>query len=170
MKKLSVFILSVLLLGNIAIFAQPEQGGNRIKEVLKLTPEQEKKFDDLKYEHQQGVIDIQAKIQKNRLELKKMIDDGKIDEKKVFQLTDDNTKLMGDIKHSATKHWLDVYRMLNDEQKVTWTKHFSRMIDRGAPKAGGRGMMQGRGINRHGKGIMGGRGMNNMMGPRQNMR
>ena len=118
MKKLIVFILGVLLLGHVSIFAQQDQDrprGNRIKEVLKLTPEQEKKFDDLKYEHQQGVIDIQAKIQKNRLELKKMIDDGKIDEKKIFQLTDDNTKLMGDIKHSATKHWLGVYKMLNDD-------------------------------------------------------
>ncbi len=148
MKKISVLILSVLLLSNISTFSQPgqcEPRGKHIKADLKLTPEQEKKFDDLKYQHQQGVIDIQAKIQKSRLELKKMIDDGKIDEKKIFQLTDDNSKLMGDIKYSATKYWLDVYKMLNDEQKAVWTKHLSQMTDPGVMKermkAGARKMM-----------------------------
>lgn len=164
MKKLSVLILSVLLLGNISIFSQPgldEPRGNRIKELLKLTPEQEKKFGDLKYQHQQGVIDIRTKIQKNRLELKKMIDDGKIDEKNILQLTDNNSKLQGDIKYSATKHWLDVYKMLNDDQKVIWIKHLSRMTDhgvmKGKMKAGAREMMNER-------------GMRNMNRPRCDMR
>lgn len=157
MKKLHVLILSVLLLGNFSIFSQPIQDdppsgprGNRIKELLKLTPEQEKKFDDLKYQHQQGVIDIRAKIQKNRLELKKMIDDGKIDEKKVLQLTDDNSKLQGDVKYSATKHWLDVYKILNDDQKTIFTKHLSKMTEPGMMeakvKAGVRKWMQDRGM------------------------
>ena len=157
MKKLSVLILSVLLLGNFSIFSQPTEDGlqfgprcDRLKELLKLTPEQEKKFNDLKYQHQQGVIDIHAKIQKNRLELKKMIDDGKIDEKKVLQLIDDNSKLQGDIKYSATKHWLDVYKMLNDDQKTIFTKHLSKMIEPGMMKArvkaGVGKWMQGRGM------------------------
>lgn len=162
MKKLSIFILSLLLLGNVSIFSQPDEGeprGKRIKTELKLTPEQEKKFDDSKYQHQQAVIDIRTKIQKNRLELKKMIDDGKIDEKKIFQLTDDNSKLQGDIKYSATKHWLDVYKMLNDEQKAIFAKHLSRLTDPGVMKerikAGVRGRMQQRGhgmmnLRRHG--------------------
>lgn len=138
MKKLSVFILSLLLLGNISIFSQPAQGeprGERIKNVLKLTSEQEKKFNELKIQQQQAVIDTRAKIQKNRLELKQMIDAGKIDEKNFLQITDDNIKLQGDIKYSATKHWLDVYKMLNDDQKAIWTKHLARMTDPGAMKA-----------------------------------
>jgi len=164
MKKLSVLILCMLLLGNIATFSQPDQGeprGKRIKADLKLTPEQEKKFNDLKYQQQQGVIDIQAKIQKNRLELKKMIDDGKIDDKNILQLTDDNSKLMGDIKYSATKHWLDVYKMLSDDQKEIWTKHLSQMTDPGVMKermkTGTRKMMHER-------------GMGNMNGRRRGMR
>jgi len=159
MKKLSVLILSVLLLGNFSIFSQPTEDGlqfgprcDRLKELLKLTPEQEKKFNDLKYQHQQGVIDIHAKIQKNRLELKKMIDDGKIDEKKVLQLTDDNSKLQGDIKYSATKYWLDVYKMLNDDQKAVFTKHLSKMTEPGVMKerikAGVQKLMHERGMRK----------------------
>lgn len=152
MKKLSIVILSLLLLGSSSIFSQPEPGqprGNRIKAVLKLTPDQEKKFDDLKYQQQQAAVDIRTKIQKNRLELKKMIDDGKIDEKAILKITDENSKLQGDMKYAATKHWLDVYKMLDDNQKEIYEKHLSRLTDPGVMKermkAGVRGRMQQRG-------------------------
>jgi Spy/CpxP family protein refolding chaperone len=165
MKKLSISILCLLLLGNFSIFSQPAkdgppfgQRGNRIKMALKLTPEQEKKFDDLKYQQQQSVVDIRAKIQKNRLELKKMISDGNFNEKNILQLVDDNSKLQGDIKHSATKHLLDVYKILNDEQKAIFTKFISRIGENrgamGRMKAGANQWMGRRGpgmMNRQGK-------------------
>lgn len=174
MKNVIVLLLAILILGNVSIFSQRGQGemdGNRIKAVLKLTPEQEKKFDDLKYQHQQGAIDIRAKIQKNRLELKKLINDGKIEEKKILQLTNDNSKLQGDIKLSAVKCGLDIYKILNDEQKMIWTKHISRMIDtapmKGRMKAGYQKMMNKHDMkNKMGQGLE----MDNMMCPRCGMR
>lgn len=136
MKKLFITILCVLLLANLSLTAQPMNDtppfgprGEGIKNLLKLTPDQEKKFDDMAYQRKQEVIDVHAQIQKNRLELKKMLDDNKIDEKNFIRLTDENTKLQGNLKASATKHWLDVYKMLNDEQRVIWTKHLSHMTD-----------------------------------------
>ena len=136
MKKLFIPILSIFLLANISLSAQPMKDapqfgrrGEGIKKILKLTQEQEKKFDDLVYQRKQEVIDVHAKIQKNRLELKKMLDENKIDEKKLVLLTEENTKLQGNLKSSATKHWLDVYKMLNDEQKTIWTKHLSQMTN-----------------------------------------
>ena len=173
MKKLSIIIIAMLILGNITAFSQPDMGnirGNRIKKALKLTPDQEKKFDDLKYQQQQGAIDIRAKIQKNRLELKKIMDSGTIDEKKVLQLTEENSKLQGDLKYSAVKQGLDVYKILNDDQKAVWTKFVSRMSDngmmRGKMRAGARNSMQNRGM-RNNPGMMNNRGMrNNMMAPK----
>ena len=166
MKKLSVLVIGLLLLGNLSIFAQPAksghpfaQRGNRLKIALKLTPEQEKKFDDLKYQQQQAAVDIHAKIQKNRLELKKMITDKNIDEKKILQLVEENSKLQGDIKYSATRNWLDIYKILNDDQKATFTKFLSRMTDFRAMKGRmntGMGMMGKRGagmMNMQGKGM-----------------
>lgn len=136
MKKLLVSIISLLLLSNLSMSAQPMGGappfGNRgegMKKLLKLTPEQEKKFDEFAYQRQQEAIDVRAKIQKNRLELKKMLDENKLDEKKFIQLTEENTKLQTNLKSSATKHWLDIYKMLNDDQKVIWTKHLSMMTN-----------------------------------------
>jgi Spy/CpxP family protein refolding chaperone len=139
MKKLGVLIVGLLLLGSFSIFAQPAKGGppfghrgDRIKAALKLTPEQEKKFDDLQYQQQQSAIDIKAKIQKNRLELKKLIKDGNIDENKILKLVEDNSKMQGDIKLSATRHWLDVYKILDADQKPIFAKFVSRMTEPGA--------------------------------------
>ena len=130
MKKLWFSIFSLILLTNFSLFSQqmqdeppmgPRDGG--IKMLLKLTAEQEKKFDDLVYQHKQDAIDIHAKIQKNRLELERMVKDNKIDEKKFFLLTDENSKLQGNLKNSFVKNWFEIYKMLNDEQKAIWSKH-----------------------------------------------
>ena len=136
MKKLWFSILSFILLTNLTLFAQPMQDeppmGPRhgsIKKQLKLTAEQEKKFDDFVYQHKQEAIDIHAKIQKNRLELEKMVNGNTIDEKKLFQLTDDNSTLQGNLKNSAVKSWLDIYKILNDDQKTIWSKHILQMVN-----------------------------------------
>lgn len=150
MKKLWFSILSLILLTNFSLFSQPMQGeppmGPRkdgIKKLLKLTAEQEKKFNDLSYQHKQQAVDIHAKIQKNRLELKKMVDDNKIDEKKLFQLTDENSKLQGNLKNSAVRNWLEIYKILNDEQKAVWSKHILQMVNH----QGIRERVKGRGNN-----------------------
>ncbi len=136
MKKLWFSIFSLILLTNFSLFSQqmqdeppmgPREGG--IKMLLKLTAEQEKKFDDLVYQHKQDAIDIHAKIQKNRLELERMVKDNKIDEKKLFQLTDENSKLQGNLKNSFVKNWFEIYKMLNDEQKAIWSKHILQMAN-----------------------------------------
>lgn len=135
MKKTAALFLSILLLTSFTL-AQPEQDNPRppraekgIINLLKLSPDQEKTFSDLAYKHQLQVIDLRAKIQKNRLELKKMLVDGNVDEKKIFQLSDDNSKLQGDMKYSTTKRWIETYKILNDEQKSIWTKHLLQITN-----------------------------------------
>ncbi|PKL82336.1 MAG: hypothetical protein CVV24_10620 [Ignavibacteriae bacterium HGW-Ignavibacteriae-3] len=160
MKKPGIMILTMLLLGSISIFSQPAnkgqfggQRGERLKALLKLTPEQEKKFTDLKYAQQQAAIDIKSKIQKNQLEMKKMISDGKIDEKKILQLTDENSKLQGDLKNSAVKNMLAAYNILNDEQRVIFTKHLPQIMAAGKMKGKIKSWMMNR-MNRNGRGMM----------------
>jgi len=154
MKKLCLSVLGMILLTNLAFFAQPAQNnmpmGQRhegIKTLLKLTPEQETKFNDLTYQHRQEAIDVRAKIQKNRLELEKMVNDNKIDEKKLFQLTDENSKLQGNMKNSAVKNWLEINKILNDEQKAVWGKHMLRMAGPQGMRERVKGRIQGRAKN-----------------------
>ena len=154
MKKLCLSVLGMILLTNFSLFSQPAQNGqpmgprhDGIKVLLKLTPEQETKFNDLTYQHRQEAVDVRAKIQKNRLELEKMVNDNKIDEKKLFQLTDENSKLQGNMKNSAVKNWLEIYKILNDDQKAIWSKHMLQMGGNQGMRDRVKGRMQGRGNN-----------------------
>lgn len=138
MKKYVSLILASIILLSFTLNAQSEEGGKGpgpahqpLKDLLKLTPEQEKQIKDLRYQHQKSVIDISAQIQKNRLELKNMISENNINESKIFQLTDENSKLQGDLKHSTVKHLLDVYKLLDDNQKAIFAKHFEKFDDAG---------------------------------------
>jgi len=151
MKKSIMFIIGLFLLSYLTINAQPGPGNaphgrmEGAKKMLKLTPDQEKKFDDITYLQQKEVIDVHSKIQKNRLDLKKILGDNKIDEKAILQLVDETSKLEGDIKHSATKRAIDVYNILNDDQKPVWIK----MVMRAAGQMNmmrGPGMMKGHGM------------------------
>ena len=121
------------------IFAQAQKNfergpkdfnGFRVHTMLKLTDEQSDKFNDIKYNHQISSVDIQAEIQKNQIEVKKMMADNKIDSDKLLQLTNANSELHGKIKASKTQMWIDVYNILNDDQKETWIKTFNRLGQR----------------------------------------
>lgn len=164
MKKISALLLGLFILTSFSLYAQPQMGksamGKGGKKLLKLTTEQEKQFEDITYKHQQSVIDIHSKIQKNRLELKKMITDGKVDEKAILQLVDENTKLQNEIKTSSVKRWFEINKILNDDQKATWQKMLVRIVDNGPMKAGMQNMMNKRGMKnmqKHGMGNMQGR-------------
>lgn len=122
-------ILVIVLLTLISISAQPGLGNGMqgLKHgpiaKLNLTPEQEKQFMDINLEHQEKMIDVKAQIEKNQVDMKKVMAEKNIDEKKLFDLTDANSKLQAQMKNFAVKKWLDIYKILDDEQKVTWKKH-----------------------------------------------
>ncbi len=157
MKKVVGVTLVLFLIAAVSLSAQPMRGKagmfhKNIKEKLKLTPDQEKQFDDITYKQQQAAIDIRAKIQKNRLDLKKMISDKALDEGKILQITDDNSKLQAELKRGFIKHWLDIYKILNDDQKDIFMKGLAKMIDGGMMR-GRMGMGMKPGMMGHGKGM-----------------
>ncbi|MCX7797339.1 MAG: Spy/CpxP family protein refolding chaperone [Melioribacter sp.] len=97
----------------------------RLIDKLKLTPEQQKQFNELRNEHQKKMIDLRAQLQKNQLDIKNMLLQNKIDEKKLMDLVQSNNKLITEMRTSAINNWLAIYKILNDEQKELWTKHFN---------------------------------------------
>jgi Spy/CpxP family protein refolding chaperone len=144
MKKVFCLILTALLFTSVLSIAQPKKDKDgmfrqkNIKTLLKLTAEQEKQFDDITYKQQQAAIDIRAKIEKNRLDLRKMYMDKNIDESKILQLTDNNSSLQADLKRGAVKRWLDIYKILNDDQKQILLNKLDRPRD-GKMMKGGKG-------------------------------
>jgi hypothetical protein len=128
MKKIIVFVCMALIFPNILLLANNRQ--NREKKVaymLKLTDEQQKKFEDITAQFKKNMLDIRATIQKNRIDLKKMVAGETVDEKLLVQLTDENSKLQGEMKSIAVKRWLEINKILDKDQKETWAKMLGRV-------------------------------------------
>lgn len=138
MKKFAVLLIALFALTSFGFTFfpngdnDPDEFGPKFKviEDLKLTDEQQTKFNDIRYAHQKQMIDVRAEIQKNRLEVKKMMDDNNINSDKLLKLTDANNNLRSKIHTSKINMWLDVYKVLNKEQQEIWTKHFANMGER----------------------------------------
>ncbi|MCP5063960.1 MAG: hypothetical protein GY936_16075 [Ignavibacteriae bacterium] len=102
--------------------------GEQIVKLLKLTDTQLVKFNELRFAHQANIIDIEAKIEKHRLAVQKMmVTTGKVNEAKLLEVTGDISGFRGQLFELRTKNWLTVYKMLNDDQKVIWKDNFQRM-------------------------------------------
>ena len=155
MKQLISLVTAILLIVGSSLIAQPYNGnghgmkmgmkkgngatvgyqnGNRfdrMQALLNLTDDQKAKISDLRFEHEQMAIETRSEIQKNRLVVRKMMTDNKIDNDKLLKITKENNELQGKIKLSRTTMWLDVYTMLDDTQKENWTKTFGQFSQNG---------------------------------------
>lgn len=131
MKRIfKLFIaLSVLLISQNT-FAQKERMFKNdmfgIKK-LNLTDEQKKKFDQIQFTHEEKRIDLRAKLNKNRLEIKKMFNSENFNENDFVNLTQNGEKLRNEQSQLRTQMWLDVYRILDKGQKNEWKAHFAEM-------------------------------------------
>lgn len=152
MKRAFYLVVIALLAFGTSLIAQPQNGrGNgmgmgpddrigggfgmkapfeRMEDNLKLTDDQVAKMSDLRFKHENLVIDTKNEIQKNKLVIRKMMTDNKIDQKELLKLTSKNSELQAKIKLSKTTMWLDVYNLLDDTQKEQWTKTFPMFLHR----------------------------------------
>ena len=135
MKRL-ITLIAIFVFTVNCISAQPKgkdfpmmEKGRRIIKQLKLTTDQQKQFENIKADNEKFIIDTHAKIQKNRIDLKTMLDQNQIDDQKILQLVDESSKLQSDIKNSVAKRLLAVYKILDDKQKEIWVKAISGMLN-----------------------------------------
>ncbi len=154
MKKIIILLATALLILGSSINAQPmgKPNGRRVQKagfqsnkmmmgggpmqmnrmermatILKLSDDQKTKVSDIKFKHDNIVLDAKNGIAKNRLVIRKMMTDNKIDESKLLSLTSANTKMRSKISESKIQMWLSVYKILDDTQKTEWTKIFGEM-------------------------------------------
>ncbi|MFA8343093.1 MAG: Spy/CpxP family protein refolding chaperone [Rhodothermaceae bacterium] len=94
---------------------------------MKLSDDQLKKIQTLRIEHQEYAVDIRTEMQKNRLAIKKLMLNDNFDENELLNLSRANSDLQAKIKDSKLKMKLDVYKLLNADQKKIWKKRFLQM-------------------------------------------
>ncbi|MFZ1288999.1 MAG: Spy/CpxP family protein refolding chaperone [Melioribacteraceae bacterium] len=135
MKKLIMFVLffTLVLLQSQNVFAQKQKNQKDnflgIKK-LNLTDEQMKKFDQIQFNHEEKIIDLNAKLKKNRLEIKKLFNSENFNENEFVSLAQNGGKIRNELSDLRTKMWLDVYKILDKTQKEEWQKHFADMPDK----------------------------------------
>lgn len=139
MKRIIIISLISTLLATVVFSQQNERrirnrseiSPPRISKLLNLSEEQSKTFNEYRYQSELEKIDLQTEIKRNHVELQKMLADGIIDNEKILNLTSENSELQGQMKSTNVKMWLDIYNILNEEQKEKWMKLYNHFIKNG---------------------------------------
>jgi Spy/CpxP family protein refolding chaperone len=164
MKHTIIAAVVLLLATTTLAFGQPPGGprpGERmrdrqahLREALKLTDKQEADIKKLHLELQRKQIQLRSKIQLARIDLREYYSADKPDrsgiEKTIKQVSD----LQQQMKLNFVDFWFAVNDKLTPEQQKTWKQEVGRMVGQAGERTrqGMRrpGMMNGRGMMRHG--------------------
>ena len=120
MMKRSMCIVAILALSLVlsgAVMAQ--RGGRRdgaCMPDLDLSKDQMAQLEELRMEHRMGMIDLRAEQRKLRLEMRKMLLDGELDEDELEGMTGKIADVRERIEKRRLHHLLAVRKVLNDVQ------------------------------------------------------
>lgn len=128
MKKFLIPILLAFVFFTINqdLFAQKNQRMDRqnfrenIKEKLNLTTEQESKIEALRLTHEEEMIILRNELDLKELEMKKLNSGDAISRNDVLKLTRELSEIKGKMDIARAEHRMDVYDLLNADQKKIW--------------------------------------------------
>lgn len=135
MKRLSLSIAAILSISMLLVSFTNAQHMDRrcinqrldISERLSLTDQQETTISELRINHQKEMIDLRSDVKKKEIELQEIKLSGTYtrDEyiAKVSEITDAKNK----IEIAQASHQMDVYEILDEDQKKTWNETKMKM-------------------------------------------
>ena len=119
-------MVTTLILSN-NIFAQEkmqkkEQFQKQIHQQLNLSDEQQTKVDEMKFAHQKEMIDLKANLEKKELELRELKNKVNYTRDEYLNKINDIISARNKIALSVANHHMDVYQILDENQKKEWNK------------------------------------------------
>jgi len=122
-------ILSALVISQY-LFAQEmiqERHRDQLKihQKLNLTDEQQEKAEVLKLAHQKQMIDLKANLEKKEVEMAELKNKGNYTREEFLSKTNEIISARNEIALSLANHQMDVYQLLDDNQKKEWNKFSS---------------------------------------------
>jgi len=122
-------ILSALVISQY-LFAQEmiqERHRDQLKihHRLNLTDEQQEKVEVLKLAHQKQMIDLKANVEKKEVEMAELKNKGNYTREEFLSKTNEIISARNEIALSLANHQMDVYQLLDDNQKKEWNKFSS---------------------------------------------
>lgn len=133
MKKIIMLITLLGLFSNgyQSIFAQKSKSrckkNDQVIKELNLSEEQMEKFKSLKFKLEQDKIEMEAQLKMINLEMRKLFNQDDFEETELLKLFDNAHNIRGEILKSKLNFWINVRKILNDDQIETWKKHFRGM-------------------------------------------
>lgn len=121
-----VIILFVFFTINQNLFAQQNQRMERqnfredIKEKLNLTEDQQAKIEALRLTHEEEMIKLRNELELKELEMKKLNSKNTVSRDEVLELTRELSEIKGRIDIARANHRMDVYDLLDAEQRKVW--------------------------------------------------
>ncbi len=109
--------------------------GNRDKvnlylcERLNLTEEQTNQLEVLRLNHQKEMIDIRAGVEKIELDLKELKLAGNYSREEYLNKYSDILSAQNQLNLSRANHQMDVYQLLDENQKMEWNKMTNRFAE-----------------------------------------
>ena len=125
--KVLVFITASTLILSCNIFAQEmmqqkKQFQKQVHQQLNLTEEQQTKVDALKFAHQKEMIDLKANLDKKELDMNELKSKGNYTRDEYLNKVNEIISARNKIALSVANHHMDVYQILDENQKKEWNK------------------------------------------------
>ncbi len=89
---------------------------------LNLTEEQQEKVDVLKLAHQKEMIDLKANLEKKEVEMAELKNKGNYTREEFLNKISEIISARNKIALSLANHQMDIYQLLDDNQKKEWNK------------------------------------------------
>lgn len=173
MKRTVLIAITATLLaaGAVALAAGPFSNP-KVVQALKLTPEQQQKLEDLRYQRRKDGANLRRDMELKRLDLERELDKDTPDVAALDRLLDEQGALRTKMGKARIHQMLDMKKILTPEQ---WNKVRDRMRERRAERIGNRRgpggfgpggrQGQGQGMAPGGRGGRGGQGFGRPDGP-----
>jgi len=167
--KYTCWVLATLFtLGVSGLLAQepaqkpmPEHGWmtsrGRLMEQLKLTDEQKKEIEKLRFDLQKELIAQRARTANAQLEYRELLKADNLDKAAIEKKAGELTELRSQGRSAMLNHWFAVNKLLTPDQQKVWRKVLERGSQMAMHRWRGRGMMRGQrgGAMRRGPGQFG---------------
>ena len=143
-------VVAFLAIATIA-FAQPgprdgegpRRDGERLKEAFDLSDEQFEQIEAMRDEHQKEMAQMRIGAEKAKLAVKETLVADKLDAANYLAAVKAHSEALSAMRMAGAEHLLEIYNILNDDQKAKWALHMARAGGPNGP--GGKGMRDGRG-------------------------
>jgi Spy/CpxP family protein refolding chaperone len=103
---------------------------DRIIENLNLTEEQQTKISEMRLENQKEMVDYRAELEKKQLEMKELKLKGNYSRSDYLAKTSEIGKIKNKIEEARARHQMDMYELLDADQKKIWNEKSFRYTER----------------------------------------